>query len=120
MIRYEVVSGVACITLDRPEKRNALDQETMSSLGAALSQSAQDDTVKAVLIAGEGRDFCAGMDLAMLHATSDADILDHLESAQKLAELYLTIRRHPLPVVAAVRGRALGGGAGLATACDVV
>lgn len=118
MILYNIEGDVARITLDRPEKRNALSTELIEELREALLFSAKEEAVRAVLIAANGKDFCAGMDLADL--ARDSDVAGHLEAARTLAEVYLAIRRHPRPVVAAVQGRALGGGCGLATACDLV
>ena len=115
-IDLRVDGAIARITLNRPEKRNAIDDALIVDLGSALDR-AKDSRV--VLLAAAGPDFCAGMDLAQLRETADAGIQNHLESAARLANLYRAIRYHPHPVVAAVQGRALGGGAGLAMACDV-
>ena len=120
LLIYSVDAGIARITLNRPEKRNALNPELIAALSEALATSAHDATVRVVLIAGAGRDFCAGLDLATLDVADEAGALGHLESAQHLADVLLAIRRHPRPVVAAVHGRALGGGAGIATACDLI
>ncbi len=120
LLLYRVDDGIARITLNRPEKRNALNPELIAALSEALARSSQDATVRVVLVAGAGRDFCAGLDLATLDVANEAGALEHLESAQRLADVLLAIRRHPRPVVAAVHGRALGGGAGLATACDLI
>ncbi len=120
MIDFRVDAGIARITLNRPEKRNALNPELIAGLRDALSRSAQDESVRAVVIAGAGSDFCSGADLAGLDKTAEAGVLDHIDTARHLANAFLEIRRHPRPVVAAVRGRALAGGCGLATACDLV
>jgi methylglutaconyl-CoA hydratase len=120
LLIYSVDAGVARITLNRPEKRNALTPGLIAALGEALAISSHDTKVRVVLIAGAGKDFCAGLDLVALDKGNEADALKHLESAQNLAGVLLAIRRHPRPVVAAVRGRALGGGAGIATACDLI
>jgi len=120
LLFYSVDAGIARIILNRPEKRNALNPELIAALRHALASSSHDAAVRAVVIAGTGRDFCAGLDLVGLDAGNGADALQHLESAQRLADVLLAIRRHPRPVVAAVRGRALGGGAGIATACDLI
>jgi len=120
LLIYSVDAGVAHITLNRPEKRNALNPELIAALGEALAISSHDAKVRVVLIAGAGRDFCAGLDLVGLDAADEAGALGHLASAQNLAGVLLAIRRHPRPVVAAVNGRALGGGAGIATACDLI
>ena len=120
MIDYQVTGAVARITLNRPAKRNAINEPMMAGIADALSSAARNEEVRVVLIAGAGRDFCAGMDIALLEQTADAGVMQHLDLAGTLAELYRTLRRHPQPVVAAVTGRALAGGCGLATACDVV
>ena len=120
LISYRVDAGIARITLNRPEKRNALNPELIAALGEALALSARDAKVRVVSITGTGKDFCAGLDLVGLDVAGEADALEHLESAQHLADVLLAIKRHPRPVVAAVQGRALGGGAGIATACDLI
>lgn len=120
LLLYGVDAGIARITLNRPEKRNALNPELIAALHEALASSSRDAAVRVVQIAGAGKDFCAGLDLVSLDVADEAGALEHLESAQRLADVLLAIRRHPRPVVAAVRGRALGGGAGIATACDLI
>ncbi len=120
LLIYLVNAGIARIILNRPEKRNALNPELIAALGEALAISARDAKVRVVLIAGAGKDFCAGLDLVGLDQGNETDALGHLASAQRLADVLLAIRRHPRPVVAAVQGRALGGGAGIATACDLI
>ena len=120
MILFSAESGIARITLNRPEKRNALDPESIGELKNALTRSAQDESVRAVAITGAGADFCSGADLAGLDQTAEAGVLDHMETARSLAEGFLQMRHHPRPIVALVRGRALAGGCGLATACDLI
>lgn len=117
---YRVDAGIARVTLNRPEKRNALNPKLIAALRGALATSALDATVRVVLIAGAGQDFCSGLDLVTLDVADEVGALGHLESAQHLADVLLAIRKHPRPVVAAVHGRALGGGAGIATACDLI
>jgi methylglutaconyl-CoA hydratase len=120
LILYRVEAGIARITLNRPEKRNALNAEMIAGLRDTLQRSAADQAVRVVLITGAGKDFCAGMDLLALDRGNDASALDHLNTARQLADVLLAIRKHPRPVVAAMRGRALGGGAGIASACDLI
>jgi methylglutaconyl-CoA hydratase len=120
MILYSVAEGIARITLNRPEKRNALNPELIATLKEALKASAKDETVRVVLMAGAGKDFCSGLDLSSLDRTAAAGVLEHLDTARNLADLFLSMRHHPRPLVAAVRGRALAGGCGIATACDLV
>jgi methylglutaconyl-CoA hydratase len=119
-ILYSVDGAVARITLNRPEKRNALNDELIGVLKDSLALAAEDEQVRVVLLAGAGQDFCSGADLAALDRTADAGVLDHLATAHELADVFLAMRHHPKPIVAAVRGRAFAGGCGLATACDIV
>jgi len=120
LVTYQTQDGVARITLNRPEKRNALNAEMIAAVQDALRKSSQDEAVRVVLIAGLGKDFCAGMDLISLDRGNEAGALEHLNTARQFADLLLAIRKHPRPVVAAMRGRALGGGAGIASACDLI
>lgn len=120
LLLYRVTDGVARITLNRPEKRNALNAHMISALHHALDQAARHADVRVVLIEAEGRDFCAGLDLLALDRGNEASVMEHLKTARQLADLLLAIRKHPRPVITAMRGRALGGGAGIATASDLI
>jgi methylglutaconyl-CoA hydratase len=117
---YETLHGITRLTLNRPEKKNALDGELIDNLGDAMSVTAVDATCRVVLLTGAGEDFCSGADLAGLDKTAQAGVLDNIDDARKMAELFLAMRHHPRPIVAAVQGRALAGGCGLATACDII
>jgi len=114
-ILYQVDRGVARITLNRPEKRNALNPELISELKDAIASSEQ-----VILLSGAGADFCSGADLSGLQGMFEANVFDHMASARAMADLFLAMRRHPRPIIAAVRGRALAGGCGLATAADII
>ena len=118
-IRMTADGVIGRITLARPEKKNALDRVTADELAEALF-ALSEAPVRVVAIDGEGGDFCAGADLAALEAMLDAPRQQHIDDAKALAHVFHTIRRMEKPVVALVRGRAYAGGAGLATACDVV
>ncbi|MBZ5603684.1 MAG: enoyl-CoA hydratase/isomerase family protein [Acidobacteriia bacterium] len=120
MIEYRVAGGIARITLNRPEKRNALNPELIAGIKDGLSRSAADPDVRVVLLTGAGSDFCSGADLAGLDRAAEAGVMNHLDTARHMANAFLAMRHHPRPVVAAVRGRALAGGCGLATACDLI
>jgi methylglutaconyl-CoA hydratase len=119
-ITYAVNAGVARITLNRPEKRNALNAELIGALRSAMNQAASDASARVILLRGAGKDFCAGMDLASFASRGDQSVMDHLADARLVADLFIEMRRNPRPIVAAVHGRALAGGAGLATACDLI
>jgi methylglutaconyl-CoA hydratase len=112
--------GVLTLTLDRPEKRNALSKALVEALHAELARADLDADVRVVLIRGAGKDFCAGADLSELLASADRALDENERDARRLGEVFERIRELPKPVIAAVHGRALAGGAGLATACDLV
>jgi methylglutaconyl-CoA hydratase len=119
-VLYQVEGIVARITLNRPEKRNALNDELIGGLKQALRETQDNETVRVAVITGAGADFCSGADLSALQKISESSITENLEDAASLMELFTLIRHVRVPVVAAVRGRALAGGCGLATACDIV
>src|ERR687893_816843 len=119
-VLFAVEGAVALVTLNRPEKRNALNDALVAGLKDALLRADADEQVRVVLLTGAGADFCSGADLSALQKIADGSILDNLEDARSLMELFALVRRVRVPVVAAVRGRALAGGCGLATACDIV
>ena len=120
MILYQVEQGIARVTLNRPEKRNALDAVTIRELRHALDVSAADPEVRVVLLTGAGSDFCSGMDLSAVEPMLGQGPLAQMDDARTLAALFLAMRHHPKPIVAAVKGRALAGGCGLATAADLI
>ena len=112
--------GVLTLTLNRPDKRNALSSALVEALHGALDSADLDAEVRVVVLAGAGKDFCAGADLEELLASADASAEANEASALRLGSLFTRMRSLPKPVVAVVRGRALAGGAGLMTACDIV
>lgn len=119
-IIYAAGGGVAVVTLNRPEKRNALDAQTIADLKDAVARAGADASVRAVLLTSAGPDFCSGADLSALQKIAEASVLENRDDARAMMELFLAMRRLPKPIVAAVRGRALAGGCGLATACDII
>lgn len=120
LVLLEVADGVGWLTLNRPEKRNALSDELIAALASALASLEGDARANAIALRGAGKDFCAGADLSALQKISGADLVTNLHDVDALAALFLQIRHHPKPVVALVHGRALAGGCGLATACDMI
>lgn len=115
-----VAAGVLTATLNRPDKRNAIDTSMIDALLATLERADLDGAVRVVAVRGAGRDFCAGMDLNELLASADHTLEQNRQAALHFAEIFVRMRRLPKPVVALVQGRALAGGCGLATACDLV
>ncbi|HMM80522.1 MAG TPA: enoyl-CoA hydratase-related protein [Pyrinomonadaceae bacterium] len=119
-ILTETDGSIAIITLNRPEKRNALNDRLIAALKVAMSEADADESVKCIVIRGAGKDFCSGADLAALQKIAKASYEENLEDARSLGELYKLIRAVRQPVIAAVKGRALAGGCGLAMACDLI
>ena len=115
-----VQSGILTCTLNRPEKKNAIDTAMIDGLLAALERADLDATVRVVALRGAGKDFCAGMDLNELLASADRSVTENRAAALHFGEIFIRMRRLPKPVVALVLGRALAGGCGLATGCDLV
>lgn len=111
---------VRVLELNRPEKRNALNDELIAALKDALREADADESLRAIVIRGAGKDFCSGADLAAIQKIADATYEEDVEDARNLAELFELIRKVRVPVIAAVHGRALAGGCGLAFACDLV
>jgi methylglutaconyl-CoA hydratase len=119
VVLYEVRGTAAWITLNRPDRRNALSRELIQGLDQAIRQAAQDDQVRCLVLTGAGSAFCAGMDLEELRQSLHAETALIWQDAQRLATLYDFLYRLPKPTIAAVNGPAVAGGAGLVTVCDL-
>jgi methylglutaconyl-CoA hydratase len=115
-----VNGGVLTLMLNRPEKRNALNADLIDLLHQSLERADLDPEVRVILLKGAGKDFCAGADLDELLASAEKSLAENENAALRLGTLFRRIRELPKPVLAMVHGRALAGGAGLATACDLV
>jgi len=119
-VLYSNEGSVGRITLNRPEKRNALNDELIEALKNSIVTATSAESTRVILISGAGKDFCSGADLSALRKISQASVAENQADARSLMELFLLIRQTPVPIVAAVRGKALAGGCGLASACDIV
>lgn len=111
--------GVATLTLTRAEKHNAMSAQMIDDLTRAAAQLADDRAVRAVVLTGQGRSFCAGGDLAWMQAQMAADPETRFVEARKLAEMLFAMNTLPQPLIGAVQGNAFGGGLGLISVCDV-
>ncbi len=112
-------AGVAQVTMARPEVFNAFDETMIGELDAAFAQLIADDTVRVIVLAGEGKHFSAGADLQWMQRASTATLEWNLQDARRFAAMLARIESCPKPTVAQVQGAALGGGVGLVCACDV-
>lgn len=117
---YQVQNRIAYITLNRPEKRNALSYELVAELKEAFQKAEDDTEVKVVVLKAEGKAFCAGADLGYLQSLQTNTYEENLADSRHLKELFEKIYYLPKVVIAQVQGHALAGGCGLATVCDLV
>jgi methylglutaconyl-CoA hydratase len=116
----ETFKDILLITLNRPEKRNSLNQELVAVFSNKIDEICKDNSIRAVIITGKGKAFCSGADLAYLEKLSHFSESENLEDSQSLAELYLKIYNLPKLTVAMLNGPALAGGCGLTLCCDYI
>lgn len=120
MIKLSKVNGIAILTLNRPEKRNALHPKMVSQIKIALEEISDDKETKALIITGEGSSFCAGADLEYLNSLQSNSSIENEKDSESLAEMFLNFYRLLIPTIAAVNGAAIAGGCGLASVCDFI
>ncbi len=121
LVQYTLSGNAAVVTINRPDKRNALSRVLIAELTSAVQRAATDPAARCVILTGSGPAFCAGMDLDELRGTienaTEAELV--WDDAAKLSALYSLIYELPQPTIAAVNGAAVAGGAGLMTVCDL-
>lgn len=115
-VTLDVIDGVACVTIDRPEVLNALDLETGRAWSSAISSAVEQETVKAVMLTGSGSAFCAGGDLEAISGQPGSYIR---ELAEVVGHGIVALRNSPKPVIASVAGVVAGGGLGIFLSSDV-
>jgi len=120
LIHYKTKNRIATITLNRPDKRNALNSVMVKELFRALKRAEQDKDVKVVVLKANGETFCAGADLAYLKELSQFSYEENLADSVQLKKMFQQIYIMNKVVIAQVEGHAIAGGAGLATVCDLV
>ncbi|MEM7497741.1 MAG: crotonase/enoyl-CoA hydratase family protein [Pseudomonadota bacterium] len=111
--------GVATLTLDRPERHNALDAATIAALHEAATRLGADDAVRVVVLTGAGESFSAGADLGWMRAQAEATRAGRIVEARKLADMLGALDALPKPLIARVNGQAYGGGLGLMAVSDI-
>jgi len=119
-IKYTVSNRLAYITINRPEKRNALNNQVVKELTEAFKFAEEDDNAKVIVLNAIGDAFCAGADLAYLKSLQQFTFEENLADSNKLKDLFQLIYTLKKVVIAQVEGHAIAGGAGLATVCDIV
>jgi len=120
MIKYKAEKNIGILTLNRPEKRNALHPDLVKQMKEKLNEIERDENIKVLIITGEGKAFCAGADLSYLDKLREYSSIENEKDSRELAELFLMIYNFPKPVIAAVNGAAIAGGCGLASVCDSI
>lgn len=120
LVLYSVADRIATISINRPEKRNALNPELVSLLTETFLQAADDDEVKVIVLKATGNTFSAGADLAYLQQLQQNTHEENVADSENLKNLFTTIYYLPKIVIAQVEGHAIAGGCGLATVCDII
>lgn len=118
-LKVSVDDYVATVTLARPDKRNAFNDEVIAELNQAFTQLGSSEQVRVIVLAAEGKAFCAGADLNWMRAMADYSREENLADADKLAQMLSTLYRCPKPTIAAIQGDVYAGGIGLISACDI-
>jgi len=108
------------LTLNRPDVRNAFDEELIAALNAAATEAAEDPALRAIVLAGSGKTFCAGADIGWMSKAIAYTQRENLRDAEDVVRMLERLDTLPVPVIARVHGAALGGGVGLAAVCDIV
>lgn len=111
---------ITYVTLARPDVRNAFNADLIAALTRTFERLGSDPAVRAIVLRGEGKTFCGGADIGWMRASLDLSRADNVADAKKMSDMFRAIDRAPTPVVGAIHGAALGGGAGLAAVCDIV
>ncbi|MBT8400577.1 MAG: enoyl-CoA hydratase/isomerase family protein [Rhodothermia bacterium] len=119
IIARERAEGVLELTLNRPDKRNALNQPVVRELTSALEDCRSREDVKAIVLSASGTVFSAGADLESLQSMQTASREENERDSRFLAELFRSVITHPKPIVARIQGHAIAGGCGLAACCDI-
>jgi methylglutaconyl-CoA hydratase len=118
-IKITTDGGVARVTLARPDVRNAFNAEVIRELRDAFSGLSNDETVRAVVLSGEGKAFCGGADINWMRAALDLSYDENVADAEAMSDMFRAIDRCTKPVIGRIHGAALGGGAGLTAVCDI-
>jgi methylglutaconyl-CoA hydratase len=118
-VSLAVAGGIARVTLNRPDVRNAFNAEVIRDLHDIFMRITAADDVRAVVLAGEGKTFCGGADINWMRASLELSFENNVADAERMSDMYRAIDRCSKPVIARIHGAALGGGAGLAAVADI-
>lgn len=118
LVAYEIIDRIAYLTLNRPDKRNALNNEMVAQLSDAFTQASSDEAAKVIVLKANGKVFCAGADLGYLQQLQQNTFEENMADSTQLASLFEQIYTLNKVVIAQIHGHAIAGGCGLATVCD--
>jgi len=118
MVEYIIQERIAHISINRPDKRNALNKETIQALKQRFTEASNNNDVKVIILSGKGKSFCSGADLAYLQELQKFSDAENFQDSYELMELFQLIYTIPKPVIAQINGPALAGGCGLVSVCD--
>lgn len=118
-VEFHIKQRVAYVTLNRPEKHNAFDDSVIAELQQAFDQAARDTSVRALVLAAEGKSFSAGADLGWMQRMAGYSLAENRRDADALAKMLHTLNTLPFPTLARVQGAAFGGAVGLVSCCDL-
>ncbi|MBL7975556.1 MAG: enoyl-CoA hydratase/isomerase family protein [Candidatus Kapabacteria bacterium] len=119
-LQLAIHNGIATVTLNRPEKRNALNSQLLTELRSTFEELGANPEVRVIILEANGKAFCAGADLGYLQQVSQFSVMENLADSTHLQQTFHTIYTCPKPTIAKVHGAAIAGGCGLATVCDFV
>jgi methylglutaconyl-CoA hydratase len=119
MLKVDIQKPAARVTLSRPDVHNAFNDDLIALITASFAELGAREDIRAIILEGAGRSFCAGADLQWMRRMVDYSRDDNLRDARAMFEMFLGIAKCPKPVIARVHGAALGGGCGLVAACDI-
>src|SRR5262245_7224070 len=119
MLKVDIHKNVALVLLNRPDVHNAFNDDLIKEVTETFAELGRRDEVRAIVLAGSGKSFCAGADLNWMKRMVQYSYEENLADARAVGRMYLAIAKCPKPVIARVHGAALGGGAGLVAACDI-
>jgi methylglutaconyl-CoA hydratase len=119
-IQSSRTAGIGRLVLNRPEVRNALNDEVMAELSSWAAEAREDKTLRAVVLSGAGKTFCAGADVEWMAKTIRYTQEQNLQDATAMSHMFSALNTLPFPLIGRIHGGALGGGAGLAAVCDIV
>ena len=118
-IKYSLHSGIARVTFCRPDVHNAFNSTVITEVSDVFTRMAEDDSIRVVVLTGEGKSFCAGADLNWMRGIVDQSFEENLAESNALADLFWQMYTFKRPIIGRINGAAIGGGTGFVALCDI-